>query len=72
MAASDAKAVAALIGKLGSPEFDEREAASKALARLAPGALDQLRESAGKSESPEIRTRLAAILAGSGGTPPGR
>jgi hypothetical protein len=68
VATADPKAVAALVGKLGSTEFEEREAASKALAALAPAALDQLREAAGKSEWPEVRTRLAAILAGSGGT----
>ncbi|HEV3438545.1 MAG TPA: PQQ-binding-like beta-propeller repeat protein, partial [Gemmata sp.] len=59
----DAKVVAALIQKLGSPEFQDREGASKELAVFAPAVVDQLREAAGKSESPEVRTRLQTILA---------
>jgi hypothetical protein len=65
--AVEPKAMAALIEKLGSSEFAEREAASKELATLAPAAVDQLREAIGKSDSPEVRARLGVILSGVGG-----
>jgi len=58
------KVVAGLIEKLGSAEFTEREAASKELAALAPAVSDQLRAAVGKSDSPEVRARLSAILSG--------
>jgi hypothetical protein len=67
VASADPKVVTELIEKLGSSEFAEREGASKDLAAFAPAALDQLREAAGKSNSPEVRDRLGAILSGVGG-----
>jgi hypothetical protein len=61
---ADPKTVTDLIGKLGSVEFAEREGASKKLAALAPGVIDQLRAAAEKSDSPEVRGRLREILSG--------
>ncbi|VTR96478.1 (myosin heavy-chain) kinase : Uncultured bacterium genome assembly Metasoil_fosmids_resub OS=uncultured bacterium PE=4 SV=1: Sigma70_r2: Sigma70_r4_2: WD40: WD40: WD40: WD40 [Gemmata massiliana] len=58
----DPKIVAGLIAKLGSSDFTERERASKELTVLAPIAATQLCEAAGKSDVPEVRTRLNAIL----------
>jgi WD40 repeat protein len=66
VASPDPKVVAGLIEKLGSSEFAEREGASKDLTELAPAVLDQLR-AAGKSDSPEVRDRLGAILSKVGG-----
>ena len=62
----DPKIIADLIKKLDSAEFAEREAASKELAALAPSAIDQIRAAAGKSDSPEVRARLGAVLSGVG------
>ena len=62
LAPADPKILAALIGKLGSSDFAEREGASKELTALAPTAATQVREAAGKSDVPEVRTRLNAIL----------
>jgi HEAT repeat protein len=50
-----------LIRKLGSPEFEDREAASARLIALGRGALDALRK-AGKSEDPEVANRAQACL----------
>jgi WD40 repeat protein len=59
----DRKTVAGLIDRLGSEDFQEREKASRELSELAPGAINQIREAAGKTDSAEARNRLAPILA---------
>jgi WD40 repeat protein len=68
VSAADRKAVVTLVEKLGSPEFPERESASKELTKLASGAIDQLREANRRTTSQEVRTRLSAILAVTRGT----
>ncbi|QJW99655.1 WD40 domain-containing protein [Frigoriglobus tundricola] len=65
--AADPKVVAELIAKLGSDGFAEREGASKELAALAPTAIKQLRDAAGKSDSPEVRKRLTELVLGASG-----
>ena len=65
---ADAKTVAALIGRLDSDDFAEREAASKELAGLAPSAMDQLRAALAKTDSPEVRARLGKLVAGASET----
>jgi hypothetical protein len=60
---ADRKRVAELIDKLSNENFNEREKASRELSELAPTALDQIREAARKTESAEVRNRLAPILA---------
>jgi hypothetical protein len=56
------KRVAALILKLGSSDFNQRQGASKELVRMGADALDQLR-AAVKSDDAEIRTRAGKIAA---------
>ncbi|AMV27757.1 ECF RNA polymerase sigma factor SigE [Gemmata sp. SH-PL17] len=58
----DPKIVTGLIAKLGSSDFTERERASKELTELALSAAMQLRDAAEKSDVPEVRTRLNAVL----------
>lgn len=60
---ADPKKVAGLIEKLGSPDFAEREAAEKGLAAVSEAAAEQLRTAAVATESPEVRQRLAGLLA---------
>jgi WD40 repeat protein len=60
--AVDAKVVAALVEKLGSADFSEREAAEKELAAAGEGIASQLRAAAA-SESAEARLRIARLLA---------
>jgi HEAT repeat protein len=50
-----------LIKQLGSPEFEEREAANKALEAIGPPALDAL-DAAVSNADPEIRRRVFALL----------
>ena len=53
--------IARLIQKLGSDDFEEREAASKSLARIGEPALDALRQ-ATKSPDVEVRRRATALV----------
>jgi uncharacterized protein (TIGR03067 family) len=52
-----------LIKQLGSDEFEQREAASKALEALGELALPALQNAAKKSEDAEVKQRLAAVVA---------
>jgi hypothetical protein len=52
----------ALIGKLDSDQFDEREAASKQLKEAGRGAEDALRRTLKNSPSPEQKRRIAELL----------
>jgi hypothetical protein len=54
-------AVPGLIAQLGSPRFKEREAATQALDRLGPAALESLRRAA-QQPDPEIRHRAEALV----------
>jgi hypothetical protein len=56
-----ARESARLVEKLGSPDFAEREAATKRLDELGPQALDDLR-AACKSEDPEIADRAKDLV----------
>jgi RNA polymerase sigma factor (sigma-70 family) len=67
VAAADPKAIADALGKLGSEDFAEREAAERALLAAGEGAADQLRAALKASESAEVRRRLARLLAPYGG-----
>src|SRR6185295_15639923 len=58
---TDAKAIAALIAKLDSDTFDERESASQDLQKLGMEALPQIRKAATDSNSAEIRQRAKDI-----------
>src|SRR4051812_47892529 len=51
----------ALIARLGSPRYADREAATAALRRLGPAALPALR-SARSARDAEVRARAAALL----------
>jgi uncharacterized protein (TIGR03067 family) len=51
-----------LIGQLGSRKFREREAASKALAKVGEPALDALRTAAKDDADPEVRRRAAQLV----------
>lgn len=51
-----------LIKQLGSDDFDQREAASKALERIGPPALDALRKVAAGSADAEVRKRLVKVI----------
>jgi RNA polymerase sigma factor (sigma-70 family) len=59
----DAKAVAALIEKLGSPRFADRERASKELAALGEAVAGPLRDAEKATTSAEVRERLGPLLA---------
>jgi hypothetical protein len=52
-----------LIKQLGSNDFEEREAAQKALEKIGPRALEALRAAASKSTDQEIRGRAAKLVA---------
>ena len=77
--ATDAKEIASLIARLGDPEFDVREAASRRLVQIGGAALAALR-AAESSPDVEVRSRAAAAvrrieldaLAPSRTDPPGR
>jgi RNA polymerase sigma factor (sigma-70 family) len=60
--APDGRDVERLIKQLGSDEFEEREAASKALKEVGKPALKALDEAATKNADVEIRTRAAALI----------
>src|SRR5690348_5983328 len=53
--------VGRLVRKLGSAEFDEREAAARALEKLGTPALDAL-DAAATDRDPEIRRRAAEVI----------
>ena len=56
-----ASSVSALITQLGSEQFAEREAASRALEKIGAAALPAL-QAAARSENPEVRSRAAQII----------
>src|SRR5947209_7495756 len=51
-----------LIRLLGSPQFAEREAATRALDKAGEPALSALRKAAGSDKDPEIRRRAAMLV----------
>jgi WD40 repeat protein len=51
-----------LIKQLGSDEFEQRQAASKALEAIGEPALDALRKTANKSDNAEIRRRAVDVV----------
>jgi uncharacterized protein (TIGR03067 family) len=59
--APDAASIARLIRQLGSPEFAEREAATRRLEAVGEPALEALRQ-AGASEDPEVRRRARELV----------
>ena len=61
-AAADNRDIERLIKQLGSDEFEEREAASKALKKVGKPALKALHEAATENADAEIRTRAAALI----------
>jgi hypothetical protein len=61
--AADAKRVAKLVADLDSPDFATRERAARELTQIGPPAAAALREAARKSESAEVRKRVADLLA---------
>ncbi|MCI0339584.1 MAG: hypothetical protein L0216_00300, partial [Planctomycetales bacterium] len=62
--------VPALVGKLGHPDFAEREAAEKGLREAGEAALPALREAARASADPEVRHRATRLLRALGDVPP--
>ncbi len=60
---AEAERVARLIAQLGSSQFAEREAATRALAALGPAALDGLRRAA-QADDAEVRRRAQKLLRG--------
>jgi RNA polymerase sigma factor (sigma-70 family) len=60
--AKDAGRIRRLIADLDSDQFDAREAASQALARLGPAAEPALRRTLAEGPSPEVRSRVLALL----------
>ena len=67
---ADAAEAAKLVQQLGAEDFDRREAAQKALAKLGKRALAQI-EAGVKSKDAEIATRCEQLLATLKGAPPG-
>jgi uncharacterized protein (TIGR03067 family) len=63
-AAKSPEAIQRLIEQLGSKKFREREAASKALAKVGEGALDALRKAARDDADAEVRRRAAQLVNG--------
>jgi hypothetical protein len=59
--AADPAAVARLIDRLGSPEFAEREQASRELEALGPAVLEPLRQAA-RGDDLEVRRRAADLV----------
>ena len=62
--------IAATIAKLDSPQFAERDAATKRLTELGSAASKPLKEELKTSDSVEVRTRIEQILATHGTTSP--
>ena len=60
--AADAKRVEALIRDLDSAEYAARERASAELEKLGSAAVDGMRKALKTAESPEVRSRLEALL----------
>jgi HEAT repeat protein len=58
-----------LIEQLSSPEFNEREAASRGLEKIGPPAMGALREATVRSKDAEVRRRAADIAAAIENTP---
>src|SRR5262245_64796387 len=58
----DAVAIDRLIRLLGSEEFDQREAASRALERYGEGALGALRRAEAASPDAEVRRRAERLV----------
>jgi WD40 repeat protein len=56
------ESVRKLIEKLGSDDFDEREAAAKKLTELGSVAVDQLREAVKSAEDTEVKARASLIV----------
>jgi RNA polymerase sigma factor (sigma-70 family) len=61
--AADVKRVAKLVADLDSADFATRERAARELGEIGQPATAALREAARKSESPEVRKRVADLLA---------
>jgi hypothetical protein len=61
-AAADAAALPALITKLGSNEFEQREAAQQELIAAGKTAIPTLKEARAKTADPEIKARIASVL----------
>jgi sugar lactone lactonase YvrE len=59
---ADAAAIARLVRQLGSDEFAEREAASRALEAIGEPALEALQTAAEDDQDPEIRRRANAVV----------
>jgi RNA polymerase sigma factor (sigma-70 family) len=60
--ANDGASVEQLIRRLGSKNFEEREAASRALAKIGEPALDPLRQAARQGTSLETRRRAETLI----------
>jgi RNA polymerase sigma factor (sigma-70 family) len=61
-AAPDSREIERLIKQLGSDEFEEREAATRALKKAGKPALKALGEAATKNTDAEVRTRAVALI----------
>jgi RNA polymerase sigma factor (sigma-70 family) len=61
-AAPDSRDVERLIKQLGGDEFEEREAATRALKKVGKPALKALGEAATENADAEVRTRAAALI----------
>jgi RNA polymerase sigma factor (sigma-70 family) len=61
-AAADDRDIERLINQLGSDEFEEREAASKALKKIGKPALKALHQAATENTDAEIRTRATQLI----------
>jgi hypothetical protein len=61
MVAADGPGAAALVARLGAPQFADREAAGRALREVGRDALPAL-QAAAKSKDPEVRTRSARLV----------
>lgn len=60
-ASTSAPGIPALIGQLGSDQYADREAASRALERLGAAAIPAL-QAAARSDNPEVRQRAEALV----------
>src|SRR5262249_56961482 len=60
---TDAKTIAALIEQLGSDEYQQREAATRALEKIGRPALAALRDAARKHNDAEVRRRTQGLVA---------
>src|SRR5262249_30125199 len=61
MVAADGPGAAALVARLGAPQFADREAAARALREVGRDVLPALR-AASRSRDPEVRTRAARLV----------